>query len=113
MATAEILVVPSNGEQEGFGLVVAEGMALGTPIVASDIQVFREVLGKDDKCGWFFEKKNPESLAKTICQVFSQREEAITKANNALIRVQERFSIERMVKDYLRLYEMLVQNVGT
>jgi glycosyltransferase involved in cell wall biosynthesis len=106
MATAEILVVPSD-EQEGFGLVVAEGMALGTPIVASDIQVFREVLGKDDECGWFFKKKNPESLAKTICQVFSQPEEAITKANKALIRVQERFSIERMVGDYLRLYDSL------
>jgi len=112
MATAEILVVPSTGEQEGFGLVVAEGMALGIPIVTSDIQVFREVLGKDDQCGWFFEKKNPESLAKTIGQVFSQREEAKLRANNALSRVQEKFSIERMVKEYLTLYETLAQNIN-
>ncbi|MEN8221009.1 MAG: glycosyltransferase family 4 protein [Pseudomonadota bacterium] len=106
MATAEVLVVPNTGE-EGFGLVVAEGMAANTPIVASRIQVFEEVLGADDSCGWFFDKNNPDSLADAICQVFAQSDEAAARVARASLRVQERFSVERMVGDYLRLYDKI------
>jgi len=40
---AEALVYPSL--IEGFGLPIMEAMAMGTPVVASDIPVFREVAG--------------------------------------------------------------------
>ena len=43
MKSAWRVVVPSSHVQEGFGLVLAEAMALATPVVASDIAVFREV----------------------------------------------------------------------
>jgi glycosyltransferase involved in cell wall biosynthesis len=38
---ASVVVVPS--EAEGFGIPVIEGLACGTPVVASDIAVLREV----------------------------------------------------------------------
>ena len=40
---AVALVMPSL--EEGFGLPVAEAMACGTPVIASDIDVFREIAG--------------------------------------------------------------------
>lgn len=40
---AAILLLPS--EREGFGLPVAEALAAGTPVVASDLPVLREVGG--------------------------------------------------------------------
>jgi len=40
---ASVLLLPS--EREGFGLPVVEAMACGTPVIASDIPVLREVGG--------------------------------------------------------------------
>jgi len=106
VATAAVAVVPSDA-QEGFGLVVAEAMACQTPIVASRIPVFEELLTEDGRCGLFFKKKSPESLSETICRVLSLPEGAAERAARARLRVAERFSADRMVGDYLRLYDSL------
>lgn len=45
---ADVLAMPS--EREGFGLVALEAMAAGTPVVLSDIDVFRENFGDGRDC---------------------------------------------------------------
>src|SRR5207342_3558981 len=42
--SGDIYCAPNTG-QESFGIVLLEGMAAGTPVVASDIDAFRRVLG--------------------------------------------------------------------
>jgi len=44
-AQCDVVFVPSR--QESFGLVAAEAMANGLPVVASDIAAFREVVGQN------------------------------------------------------------------
>lgn len=43
LGTMDVLAAPNTGG-ESFGIVVAEGLAAGTPVVASDIEAFRRVL---------------------------------------------------------------------
>lgn len=43
LAHAQALLFPAF--TEGFGLPLAEALALGTPVIASDLKVFREVFG--------------------------------------------------------------------
>ncbi len=48
---------------EGFGLSVLEGLACGTPVVASDIPPHREVAGE---AAWYADPGDPAALADTI-----------------------------------------------
>jgi glycosyltransferase involved in cell wall biosynthesis len=57
LAGARALLMPSF--VEGFGLPVIEALQLGTPVIATDLPVYREVVGDiptylepDDAAGW-------------------------------------------------------------
>ena len=65
IAGARALLMPSYAE--GFGLPVMEALQLGTPVIATDLPVFREIAGDrpvyldpTDKAGW---KSAVESFA--------------------------------------------------
>ncbi len=47
LGAMDVLATPNTGG-ESFGVVLAEGMAAGTPVVASDIEAFRRVLTDPD-----------------------------------------------------------------
>jgi glycosyltransferase involved in cell wall biosynthesis len=61
LSTATALVTASLNE--GFGLPLVEAMAGGTPIVVSDIAIFREIGGD---AAIFFDPQSPESFAAAV-----------------------------------------------
>jgi len=69
----DLLVLPSENRTEAFGIVQAEAMLLGTPVVAPDSPGIR-VPVKNTRMGALFEKGNPQSLAKAIKKVFQTRQ---------------------------------------
>ena len=58
---AKALIYPSI--YEGFGIPVLESLCLGTPVIASDIPVFKENFGT---LPIYFEPGEPESFAKAL-----------------------------------------------
>jgi glycosyltransferase involved in cell wall biosynthesis len=93
----DMLVAPSRFE--GFGLVVAEGMALGIPILASDIPPFREV-ADGYPCIRFvdFSKESPSAAADAFADLLAHG------GTEPFLP----FSLERMVDAYLELYRSLL-----
>ncbi|QOV90637.1 glycosyltransferase family 4 protein [Humisphaera borealis] len=67
-AAATIKVFPSK--LEGYGLPLVEAMAVGTPVLAADIPVFREI-GGDGAC--FFPPDDPLTLAHLIQMAIGSR----------------------------------------
>jgi phosphatidylinositol alpha-mannosyltransferase len=67
MAAAEVLCVPSTSG-ESFGIVLAEGLAAGVPVVASDLPGYRAVLC-DGKVGVLVPPRDPEALAEGLLTV--------------------------------------------
>ncbi|MBU0597837.1 glycosyltransferase family 4 protein [Patescibacteria group bacterium] len=58
---------------EGFGIVIAEAMACGTPVVATDISPIREVT-KNGQGAILFKPKDVQALSKAIIKIFGDRQ---------------------------------------
>ena len=66
MERAACLVVPSR--REAYGLVALEGMAIGTPLIASRAGGLRELVSQD--CALAFEAGNVKQLAEVLRMAF-------------------------------------------
>ena len=79
--SADLLVAPSL--DEGFGLPPLEALRSGTPVAATDIPVFREVLG--ERANYF---SGPDGLLKGLreCVGRGRPSAALRQANHAFVR---------------------------
>lgn len=91
---------------EGFGLTVAEGMAAMLPVLVSDEGGPFEIIGHG-KYGMAFEMENAEACADKIEYIYKNYSEILRKTTDAYEHVRVFYSIERMVKDYLKIYSKI------
>ena len=100
LARASVVVVPSVGG-EVFGLVVAENMMRGLPVITSDLGAFVEVLGNG---GSTFRTGDAEALAKEMNRILADPKLATQLALNARQRALEFCDFDRMVEAHARVY---------
>lgn len=84
--SADVFVAPSTG-QESFGIVHLEAMACGVPIVASDIDGYREVLdaGRD---ALLFPNRDARALADAVVRVLTEPRLARSMAANGRAKAE-------------------------
>jgi glycosyltransferase involved in cell wall biosynthesis len=95
----------ATSRYEPFGLAPVEAALSRCALICNDIPTFRELWGD---AAVYFKRNDAESLQAAIEQLQSDREMRLTFANLAYNRARQRFTAERMVDDYLNLYEVLV-----
>jgi glycogen(starch) synthase len=100
LARASTVVVPSLGG-EVFGLVVAENMLRGLPIVASDLGAFVEVLGG---VGLVFRTGDAEGLASGLARLLDDPALATRLGNGGRERALHFCSKSRMIDAHARVY---------
>jgi len=103
MGRARAFLFPISWD-EPFGLVVAEAMAAGTPVLATPRGSLPELVAQG-VTGFLAE--TDEELAACVARL-PQIDRAACRR-----RVEERYSVARMVSDYEALYSRLVAGIGT
>jgi glycosyltransferase involved in cell wall biosynthesis len=89
---------------EGFGLALAEAMLMKRLCVASDLEVFKEIMTENIE-GFYFKNKDENSLASVIIKVLALPIDTIKIITDAAYnRVNSQFRLESMVKKYEQLY---------
>jgi len=104
MQAADIFVLTSVGE--AFGLVLAEAMACGLPIVGSNSGAIPEIV-EDGKTGFLVTPLSPEGFADAIDKLAHDASLRLRMGAAGRRRAQQLFSVESHVRHMLEVYEAI------
>ncbi|HEY1673104.1 MAG TPA: glycosyltransferase family 4 protein [Streptosporangiaceae bacterium] len=103
--SVDVFCAPNTGG-ESFGIVLAEAMAAGAPIVASDLDAFRRVL-RGGRAGELFANEDPADLARAAGRLLDDpdRRRLLSAAATAAVSSYD-WSV--VAKDVVNVYETVV-----
>jgi len=102
LAACDVFCMPSRWE--GFGLALAEAMAVGLPCVAARVDSLPEVLGD---AGVLVPAEDPGALAEALADLLADAPRRVELGDRARERAQG-FALEAMLRGYQALYHDLV-----
>ena len=103
LASVSLYIAPNTGG-ESFGIILAEAMAGGAAVVASDIPAFVDVLGNGE-FGALFESENFESLAKVVIDLLRDKNKREELAKSGAVHAQ-RFDWSQVGEQIFEVYEL-------
>jgi phosphatidyl-myo-inositol alpha-mannosyltransferase len=108
--SVDVFCSPNTGG-ESFGIVTAEAMAAGVPIVASDIEAFRQVL-RDGRAGELFATGDPADLARVSARLLDDPARRAELSVAALAAVAE-YDWAVVAREVVSVYETVVLGRAT
>jgi len=90
---------------EGVSLTILEAMAAGVPVIATRVGGTPEVV--DAGSGRLVPPRDAQSLAAVLAELHADAAGRLELGTSARRRVEEHFTLERMVSEYRRVYERL------
>lgn len=104
LATSDVFVIPSLSE--GFCVAAVEAMAASLPVVASDIDVFREVLGD---CAIYADPEDSVAFATQIERLLANPPKRDKIGTASRERVHNQFNLSETAMKYAKLYTDLTE----
>jgi glycosyltransferase involved in cell wall biosynthesis len=100
----DLFVLAPN--MEAFGLVFAEAMAAGLPVVSRQVGGIADIV-EDGSCGKLVKSDTPEELAQAIEWFITDRQRRIRAGTLGRERAVRLFSLSTMLENYEQLYAKL------
>ena len=89
---------------EGFGRVIVEAFAAGVPVVATSVGGVAEII-RDGENGLLVPPEDPQAMSEAIVKVIKDRKLAKEISARARKDAEERFNLDRMITETVRVYE--------
>jgi glycosyltransferase involved in cell wall biosynthesis len=100
-----IFVLPSLSE--GLSNVLLEAMACGLPVVATRVGGNIDLI-QDGANGILVEPENPAQLSHALWKILIDKKQALHLGTRARQTVEEKFSMDSVVTNYIELYNELM-----
>ncbi len=98
----DVFVLPSLSE--GLPLSILEALALQKPVVATNVGGVSEIV-EDGVTAYLVPPRNPDALSEKILLLLRHPDMAADLGRAGLKRVEEAFSLKKMIHEYQLLYE--------
>jgi len=103
MKNCYCLVLPSLSE--GLGRVLMEAMALGKPVIGSNVGGIPDLI-KDGENGFLFEPKNSDQLTEKLRILLRDKNLAIEMGKKGREFIKENFSDEKYIENYIKMINL-------
>ena len=105
LAAAKVLVAPSLGG-ESFGMVLTRAFACATPVVASDIAGYRDVMTPETSVP--VPPDDPGALIEAVTALLADEPRRVALGTAARLLAIEKYSWDDIARRLLRVYESVV-----
>ncbi|MFJ4850190.1 MULTISPECIES: glycosyltransferase family 4 protein [unclassified Streptomyces] len=102
LRSVDLYIAPNTGG-ESFGIILVEAMSAGAPVLASDLDAFRQVLD-GGAAGEVFPNEDPQALAAAAVRLLGDPERR-AQLRDLGARHVRRFDWSRVASDILAVYE--------
>nr|BAL54422.1 glycosyl transferase family 1 [uncultured Gammaproteobacteria bacterium] len=101
----DVFVLPSQAE--GISNTLLEAMATGLPVVATAVGGNVELVAEGEN-GTLVPKEDPERLAEALAGYVESESRRKTHGRCGRAKVEERFTLTRMIENYMKVYDSLL-----
>lgn len=106
------IVIHTSVEPEPFGIVILEAMALGKPVIATDLGGPKETVA-EGVSGFLVPPSDSERLAQRVLEVLSDRTAAAKLGENGRARLAAQFTAQQNVKQIEAIYTELLHRAAS
>lgn len=101
MSESDLFILSSLWE--GFGHVIVESMASGTPVLSTDCPYGPKEILVDNEYGWLVPNDDAEAIAEKIIDIYNNPADLEAKKDKAIERAKD-FDASNIVKQYEKLF---------
>ena len=101
-------LIPKNNE--GFSNAVLEAMAMGKPVIATDVGGNNEAV-IDGETGLIIPAGNPQIFTEAVMTLYKDPVKRTKMGQKARERAEEYFSHEKMITEHEKFYQKILQSI--